>query len=186
MYDQLKEALLSTSALREDQKHTSRLVLENPTLVKPLLELIFSNDAEVSHKAAWILEFVCKEKLSLLFQHLDYFLTHAGKLQESSAIRPCAKVIQLMCEARYVQEITMEVLYLPRKRKEKLTEICFDWLIADIKVAPKAYSIYSLYWLGKDIDWIYPALIAQLKKDAPDQSAGYRATARKILKKIEP
>jgi len=42
-----------------------------------------------------------------------------------------------------------------------------------------------LFLLGKDIDWIHPELLQILERDFPNLSAGFKARARHIIKKIK-
>ena len=58
-------------------------------------------------------------------------------------------------------------------------------MINDEKVAPKAYSMISLYLLGTEFDWVHPELITILERDFHTQSAAFKARARHILKKIK-
>ena len=74
--------------------------------------------------------------------------------------------------------------YLSENNLEKITTDCFDWLISDIRVAPKAHAIYTLFELGKNQTWIYPELKQILEHYTGSESAGYKSVARKILKKL--
>ena len=58
-------------------------------------------------------------------------------------------------------------------------------MITDQKIAPKAYSMNSLFLLGKEFDWIHPELALILERDLHMQSSGFKARARHILKKIK-
>ena len=58
-------------------------------------------------------------------------------------------------------------------------------MISDEKIAPKAYSMNSLYLLGIEYDWIHPELAMILERDFQMQSSGFKARARHILKKIK-
>ena len=68
--------------------------------------------------------------------------------------------------------------------REKITEACFDWMINEEKVAPKAYGMNALYLLGLEFDWIHPELQIILERDFSLQSAAFKARARHILKKL--
>ena len=57
-------------------------------------------------------------------------------------------------------------------------------MINDEKIAPKAYSMNTLFLLGKDYDWVHPELALILERDFQMQSSGFKARARHILKKI--
>ena len=74
---------------------------------------------------------------------------------------------------------------LQSKHKEKIIECCFDYMINDEKIAPKAYAMNTLYLLGKDFDWIHPELGQILERDFYHQSAGFKARAKHLLKKLK-
>jgi hypothetical protein len=45
--------------------------------------------------------------------------------------------------------------------------------------------MHTLYLFGKDFDWIHPELLQILERDFPDQSAGFKARAKHLIKKIK-
>ncbi|MFD2433102.1 hypothetical protein ACFSO9_05800 [Mesonia maritima] len=57
-------------------------------------------------------------------------------------------------------------------------------MITEQKVAPQAYSMQTLYLLGKEVDWVHKELAMILQQNYASGSAGYKARSRKILKKI--
>jgi len=70
--------------------------------------------------------------------------------------------------------------------REKMVELGFQWLIDDtIKVAPRAYSMTSLFQLGKDIDWVHSELKLVVEQNYASESAAYKARARMILNKLK-
>lgn len=73
---------------------------------------------------------------------------------------------------------------MSKSQQEKFIETSLDRLIGYNKVAPKAFSIYALGHFAKERDWIKEELQNIINKDFADQSAGYKAAAREVLKKI--
>jgi hypothetical protein len=61
----------------------------------------------------------------------------------------------------------------------------FYWLINDSKVANKAYTIRTLYLLGKHFDWIHPELKIISEKEYISHSNAYKALAREVFKKLK-
>ena len=112
----------------------------------------------------------------------DFFCSNIKHLKDISAIRPAAKIWQLLVVSHYKKQ---EGIILPEKNLEEILESSFDWLINNTKVASKAYSMRTLYILGKHYDWIYPELKTILNKDFPNHSAAYKAVAKEVLKKIK-
>ena len=162
------------------QKYANE-VLDNPKLFPDLLGLCFDLSNKNASKACWILEFVCYEKLEWLAEHLDFFCSNIKNLKDESAIRPAAKICQLLVLSHYKKKN----LILTEKHLEEITESSFDWLINDIKVATKAYSMRTLYILGQHYDWIHPELKTIITKDFPNHTAAYKAVAKEVLKRMK-
>ncbi len=156
-------------------------VLNNLELFSELIQLCFQISNKNSSKACWILEFVCYQKLEWLTAHLDFFCSQIKNLKDESAIRPAAKICQLLVFSHYKEKKAV----LSEKHLEEITESSFDWLINDTKVASKAYSMRTLYLLGQHYDWIHPELKIIITKDFPNHSAAYKAVAKEVLKKIK-
>jgi hypothetical protein len=156
-------------------------VLHNPELFPELIRLCFQVSDKNASKAFWILEFVCYQKLEWLSAHLDFFCSNLKNLKEESAIRPAAKICQLLVNSHFKKK----EMPLSEKHLEEIIENSFDWLINDIKVAPKAYSMRTLYLLGQYHDWIHPELKTIITKDFSNHTAAYKAVAKEVLKKIK-
>ncbi|MFD0862423.1 hypothetical protein ACFQ1M_09380 [Sungkyunkwania multivorans] len=181
---EFEEVLRQTSALRKHRQLAADMVLDNPALFEHLLNLCFRVKDEISYRACWVLEFVYKEKPVWLVPRLDYFLENASSVQFDQSVRPIAKICQMLAEAAFSKKPSDTKEALTDEHLEKLTELTFDWLINDEKVAAKAYAIHSLYLLGIKYDWIYPELLRVLEQDYSQHSAAYKAAARNVLKKI--
>ena len=65
----LFEKLKYTSARRESRLSVANWVLSRPEVFPELLEFCFHIKDDISYKACWTLEFVCLEKLELLFPY---------------------------------------------------------------------------------------------------------------------
>jgi hypothetical protein len=116
---------------------------------------------------------------------LDFFSSNIHRVHLDSAVRPVAKVCEFIVKAYYAKEDNLIKQHLSSAHKERIIEACFDWLINDEKVAPKAYAMQTLYLLGQDYDWINPELQQVLSGDFHKESAGFKARARHILRLIK-
>ena len=170
---------------REKRLHYANMVIGNPELVRPLLEILFDVDDKISCKAAWVFEFMCSHTLERIIPHLEVFTENMSKVHLDPAVRPVAKICELITTAYYGKEDSKIKQNLTTVHKERIIEACFDWMINDEKVAAKAYSMNSLYLLGTEFDWIHPELVTILQRDFHIQSAAFKARARHILKKIK-
>jgi len=182
---QLYEKLNDVDSSRKKRIEHAHFVINDPELIEKLMEVLFMVDDKMSCKAAWVLEFACNEDLEVLLPYLDIFTENIHKVQLDSAVRPVAKICELLAKTIYSKENNSVKSALQFKHKEKIIETCFDIMINDEKIAPKAYAMNTLYLFGKDFDWIHPELLQILERDFPNQSAGFKARARHILNKIK-
>ncbi|MEZ4779517.1 MAG: adenylosuccinate lyase [Flavobacteriaceae bacterium] len=181
---ELEQQLQYTNAARFSRKKAAMWVLKHPETIEELLHFCFKNDKELSHKANWTLEFVCMEKLELLFPHLDYFFSHLGSVKEDSSVRPLSHICELLCHQYYKKgDKTLQQLF-SETYKEILVEVCFDWLITNQKVACEVRAMSCLYELGTEKDWIHSELKTIIEQNIHTRSAGYQSRGKKILDKI--
>ncbi|WP_299440978.1 adenylosuccinate lyase [uncultured Aquimarina sp.] len=181
----LEEEIRNTNHSREKRNHFANLILQNPELLPQLLETCNKVDDEISCKASWGLEFLSKNNLEAILPYLDSLIPILPRVHQDPAVRPIAKICEYLTLAYYKDKNAAVRKHLTATHREKITEACFDWLISDQKVAPKAYSITSLYLLGTEFDWVHPELKITLERNYHDGSAAYKARSRMILKKIE-
>ena len=170
---------------REKRLYYANLVIAQPELIAPLLDILFNVDDKISCRAAWVFEFLCGEKLEAMIPYLDQFTQNISHVHLDSAVRPVAKVCEYLVKAYYGKENHPIKAHVTTQHKEKIVEACFDWMINDEKIAPKAYAMHSLFLLGKEYDWINPELALILERDFQMQSSGFKARARHILRKIK-
>lgn len=182
--DQLYKELTYVDSSRKNRLKYAHMVMNDLSLLPKLLDVLFMIDDKVSCRAAWVLEFVCGENLEVIIPFLDKFTENLGKVHLDSAVRPVAKVCEYLVKAYYSKTDNNIKAALQPKFKEHIIEACFDWMISNQKVAVKAYSMNTLYLLGQDHSWIHPELKIILERDFNSNSAGFKARARHILKKI--
>ena len=183
MLSELQKKLDYVNAYRENRLKVAQDILENPLLFNELISICFSPEDKNNHKACWILEFVSYEELLWLQPHLDFFCSNLKVLKDESSLRPVAKVVQLLVKSHYKKG--ENCIKLSEENLQDCIEASFDWLITDVKVATKAYSIRTLYILGNHYDWIHPELKVIIDKDFGDHSAAYKAVAKEVLKKMK-
>lgn len=172
--------IANSTAHRPIRDLLSGMVLNDKSLLPDLLDIAFNVKDKNHHKACWILELVCEAKIEWLAPHLDAFCESLPKFTNESAMRPISKICQFTMEH---EQNHPGFLSIPHK--EQITEACFDWLInPETKVATKAYSMRTLFLLGKKEDWIYPELSRILSEDSAKHTAAYKAAAKDILRRI--
>lgn len=183
--DPLYQQLDYDKAYRENRLQAAHWVLAHLDTMPRLLEYCFRDDSRLSYKALWVLEFVCREDLSALYPHLDYFFEHLHKAKLDQAVRPVAMICELLTLAYYKKkDANLQPLFTQR-HKEAMTECCFDWMITEQKVACQARAMTSLYLLGTEFEWIHPELKPIIETNIHSGSAGYKARGKSILQQID-
>lgn len=182
---QLKDSLDYVNHSREKRAEMSALILENPQLIEPLMQIAFSFHDPISNRACWVMEFAAKEKLAYILPYLDVFTENLQGVKLDSSIRPVAKICEFLTKAYFSDTSHAAQKVMTETHLERITTACFDWLIGEHKVAAKAYSMTSLLLLGRKFDWIHPELKMVLEQDYVSGSAAYKARARMTLAEIK-
>ena len=161
------------------------LVIDHIEILPELIEKAFSEDKN-HFKYCWWLEFLNRTHIEILCPFIASILSGATHLTNDSAIRPMAKIIENFALNYYSKQpnTIVQQMMIPLVR-EQMVELGFQWLIDDtIKVAPRAYSMTSLFQLGKDVNWVHNELKLVIEQNYTSESAAYKARARMVLKKL--
>ncbi|WP_298238864.1 adenylosuccinate lyase [uncultured Algibacter sp.] len=170
---------------REKRLYYANLVTDNPDLIPKLLDILFMVDDKISPRAAWVFEFMCNNDIEIIIPYLNMFTKNMKRVHMDSAVRPIAKICEFLAKS-YTSKTNNNIKnVLTETHRERIIETCFDFMINDEKIAPKAYSMNALFLLGKEYDWVHPELVLILERDFQIQSSGFKARARHILKKIK-
>ena len=183
--EELYKEISNITALRENRLRYADMVLNDMSLFPKLIDILFMVDDKVSCRAAWVFEFVCNKYIYAIIPYLYMFTTNLKSIHLDSAVRPVSKVCELITKTYYSEMSNTLQKSLTPKHRELIVEACFDWMISDQKVAPKAYSMDTLFLFGKDNDWIHSELVLILEQDFQKQSAGYKVRAKRTLQKIK-
>jgi hypothetical protein len=181
LYDQINY----DKAYRHNRYGAAQWVMNHPESMPELLEYCFKHKFKISYKANWSLEFVCIEKLELLYPYFNLFFKNLPEVYQHQSVRALSHICEIICIQFYKHNnpAVREVFLQPHK--EKLVECCFDWLITEQKIACQARAMLCLYYLGTEFNWIYPELKQILENNMPSGSPGYKSRAKKILAKIK-
>ena len=180
----LHNTIIQINHSKEQRAFFAQLLMNDPNLVAQALQIVGDIHTETSYKAAWALEFLCKNKLDGILSHIDSFITLLPEVYHHSAVRPMAKICEYLIIAYYHDVPNNVQLSLQKTHREKITEACFDWLITDQKVAAKAYAMTCLQLLGTEFGWIHAELRNSIEKQYATQSAAFKARGRMVLKKL--
>jgi hypothetical protein len=152
-------------------------VLENPEYLNELCSIALNTNYRNHYKGVWILEMIAEKHTDLLSNYTSAICDTFSNIKNNSAIRGMSRVAYFLGISTKIE--------LTENEEEKIIEICLDWLIRDERVAPKAFAMKTLSHFGKKYQWINNELNSIIEKDYANQSAGYKATAREVLKKIK-
>ncbi len=183
--EELHEELSYVTASRENRLKYANMVLNDMSLFPKLIDVLFMVDDKVSCHAAWVFEFVCKDYIYAIIPHLDKFTSNLHRLRFDSSIRAVAKICELIAKENYSKENLTIKKFLTAKHKEQIIENSFDWMINKRAIAVKVHAMSTLFFLGRDNDWVHPELKQILERDFQIQSSGFKARARHILKKLK-
>jgi len=173
------------TAARINREKASNIVLQNPKLVKNLVEFTFDVDNKLSIKAAWILEWICTHHgIEYILPYLEVFTQNISKVHFDSAVRPCAKICEHLAIAHTSKTENKVQQQLTQKYIDLIIETGFDWLITSQKIAVKAYTMNTLYLFGLQKDWVHPELEHIIRTKVIHESKGCKARGKHILKLI--
>lgn len=182
---ELRKSLDYTNHSRQKRQEMASMIMANPDLMQPLMEIAFDVTKPISCKACWVMEYTVKNNQSYLLPYINNFTDKINTVKLDSSVRPIAKIYEFLIKAYFSKNINETKSVLKEIHLEQITTACFDWLIGEHKVAAKAYSITSLLLLGQKYEWIHPELKMVLEKNYPEGSASYKARARMTLAKLK-
>lgn len=168
----------------EERLRAAEIIRNDPSSIPLLLQFIFDEEEKYGFKGGWALDLALQKKLQLILPNLDVFTARLSGLSHEGAIRSMAKICEALCIKYYKNRDPEFRSNMRLEHRQIMAEVCFDWLLGDHKVAPKAYAMTALCELGNEFDWIHPELEKVLQQNYKAGSAGYKSRARKVLNAI--
>ncbi len=172
----LSDIIEKSNAGKLSRLEVFSFIEKHPEQLDPLIKIGTDLNNKNHYKAVWIIEIIAEKKTHLLLPYLDKICKTVPNYKHESAIRGMSRILFFLS--------TSKVISLSENQNEKIIEQCLDWLIGDIKIAPKVYAMYTLNHYAKNISWIKEELKNIINKDFAHQSAGYKAAAKEVLMKI--
>jgi hypothetical protein len=169
--------IATSTAHRKSRDDNKNFIFENPECLDDLTKIAFNVKDKNHHKACWILELICEERMALFIPYLNEFCAALSKFKSDSAIRSMSKICLFLSNAKKYN--------LTKYQEEKIIETCLDWLIQTDKAANAAYAMRTLYNLGKKHNWVNEELKALLTRDLSNQTPGYCFAVKDILKRLK-
>lgn len=171
------QQIAQSTAHRKSRDDNKDFIFAHPEYLNDLTKIAFNTKDKNHHKACWILELVCEERLELFIPFIDDYCNSLAQQHSDSAIRSISKIGLFLVKNKKIQ--------LTESQEEKLIESGLDWLIQTDKAANAAYTMRFLYLLGKKHLWVNEELKALLSRDFSNQTPGYRFAVKDILKRLK-
>ena len=93
------EGIINAKRIYRDR--AAAYVLKHPETMPELIKLVFDVNSALHIKAAWTLELVCLENLSLILPYAKVFIENMPKISHESSLRPVSKVCYFICKKHY-------------------------------------------------------------------------------------
>lgn len=172
-------------ATLDNRNKLAQQVIDAPALMGDLIKMVFQIEQKSSIKAAWVLDCVCRKDLDLLLPQLDPFCIGISVLQNDSAIRPAAKICDLLAKNMNKPGENKVKAIIKSKHIESIVGSCFDWLIEDHAIAVRVFAMETLFEMGKNSPWIHDELKHLIVTKILEESPGTHARGKKILKQLQ-
>lgn len=164
------------TAHRKSRDVNTAFILAHPEYIEDLAAIACDQKDKNHYKALWIMELISIQKPEVLLPIINPFCNALPKYIIEKAIRPSSKICFQLVKCKNV--------CLSEEQEEKIIETCLDWLITNVKVAPAAFAMRTLFLLSKKYNWIHEELKLILSKNLDRASPGYRFAVKDILKRL--
>lgn len=168
--------IAKSTAHRNSRDNNKNFIFTNPDCLQYLLEIAFNVEDKNHHKACWVLELICEEKMELFLPFIEDFCETLPRYKNDSAIRSISKICLFLSNSK---KYTLTQIH-----EEKIIETCLDWLINSDKAANAAYTMRTLYNFGKKHIWVNEELKFLLQRDCSFQTPAYKSAVKDVLKKL--
>ena len=165
------------TAHRISRDATKDFVLAHPEYLGDLFTIACNSKDKNHYKALWIIELISVKKPEILTPYIDQFCVALPFYTIERAIRPSAKICFQMVNSKKV--------VLTEPQEQRLIETCLDWLVTNVKVAPAAFAMRSLYLLGIKHEWVHEELRLLLSKTIEHPTPGYKVVVKELLKRLK-
>lgn len=169
--------IAKSTAHRKSRDDNKDFIYANPNYLSDLTEIAFNTKDKNHHKACWILELICEERIELFIPFIDDFCKALPNFKIYPALRPTSKICMFLAQNKMVS--------LTEFQEERIIETCLDRLIESDLAATAAYSMRALYQFGKKHNWVNEELKILLTRDLKEQTPGYIAATKDILKRLK-
>lgn len=166
----LKKALLEDRT-KEYYETLAKQIVADKILLGNLVELVISNDALISNRAAWVISKCADQNITFLKPHISKFILALTKAKSDGVKRNMLRVLQ--------------ELVVPKRLHGILVDQCFQIMESKKEaIAIKVFAMTVLSNVCNDIPELKNELRILIEDQLPYGSAGFRSRANKILSKL--
>ena len=169
--------IINSNAGTDSRNKLKNLVLENHELLADVIKIATTISDKNHYKAVWIIELISESNCDLLQPFIENIIENLSLYKHQSAVRGIARSV-------YFISVSNKII-LTDFQENLIVEYSFDGLIGDEKIAPKVSKMYILSHFGKKLSWINEELKTIIEKDFANQSAGYKAAAKEVLRRMK-
>lgn len=170
--EQVKNHLCDSSRALADL--TSNMVINNPALLKPLVEVSLSEADPIAQRAAHVVSICCCQCAGLFDPYASKVIKKLPNLIAAGALRNYLKIFA---------EVPVK---LTEREKTSLLNLGLDYLTSGKQpVSIQVYSMDIAYRFSTGFPEIQQELYHIIESRLSDGSAGFKSRGKKILKKIE-
>lgn len=151
---------------------TANMVFDAPGLLKPLLELSWSDKDPWSNRASRVIS-ICVDRFpELIKPYISGMIKKLVHQRSEGVTRNFLKILS---------EIPLE---LSERDKSTLLNLSFNYLSSNSAVAIKVYAMQILYNLSYDLPEIKQELYHVIDNQMMEATPGFKSRGLKILKKL--
>lgn len=166
----LKKALLADRT-KEYYETLAKQIGYDKILLGKLVELVNSDDALISNRAAWVISKCADQNITLLKPHISNLILALRNAKSDGVKRNTLRVLQDM--------------NIPSKHHGILVDKCFQIMESKKEaIAIKVFAMTVLSNVCNDIPELKNELRILIEDQLPYGSAGFRSRANKILSKL--
>jgi hypothetical protein len=136
----LQKRIEQGTAHRKSRDENANFVLNNSQFLPDLVAIACNSNDKNHYKALWVIELISIQKPEVLIPYINSFCATLSHYKIEKAIRPSAKICFQLAKSKKVT--------LTQEQEDQIIETCLDWLINNVKVAPAAFAMRTLYLLS--------------------------------------
>jgi hypothetical protein len=163
--------ILSVETSRRNTDIIAGMVLNNPEFLTELMNGYLMNQEPLNRRAAWAVDTISEKEPDLLNPYLPVIIQHLPEFISDGMKRQTLRML-----SRYD---------IPLESASILINLCFEWLVKPAEsVAVKVFCMDILYRISKVEPGLKPELADSIEWRMDEETPGFRAHGKKILKNL--